>query len=352
MPASPRPILPGDQISQLRARGEFIKLGKALALADPANALAALGAEEIRTGSERLQAACKAAVAGGALADPDSSFALATISTAWLESLRAWTAFDRIAADAHSAPFNQRYAISTQSVIANDVDEGGGIPVRQLNLALTDPLRPKKVAGIIVIGRELARWSGVEALLDTELRTATAAGLDAAFIQTLLAATSPLTSTGDAAGDIDAMLKALPASAATRPHFILSAEQVRALATERGGDGTMMWPGANAMTGGTIYNIPVSMSDHLPAGTMLLVDASALVANRGRVELDTALHADVEMVDASPQDSLSPAGAAGPVIPLWASNHIGIRVTRYYAVGILRPEGIAAVTNATWGSTS
>jgi len=245
--------------------------------------------------------AAKAAVGAVSFNDAGTQAAFEAISVAWLEALRSSSVFDALWPDMRSAPMHQRFAISTLAVVADEISEGAGIPVKSMSLSASEPLRPKNVSSIIVTSRELARLTESEAWLDSEMRNAVSAGTDKAFLDGLLALATPIASTGTIA-DLDAMLASVPLSTQSRLHWVFSPQALKMLATERG-NGVAVWPGVDA-TGGAIYGLPVHTSDQLPAGVAMLIDAASIAGNRGSVELSTSTQTSLQMADPSTQSAV------------------------------------------------
>src|SRR5690349_3308442 len=128
---SPRPFLPNEALTLGRARGDFARLCRGLMIArDP---FEARSLDLVRNGSPRLQAAVKAVVGAGNLADSEATGAFVSVTAGWLESLRAVGCFDAMLPDMRVGAMEQKFAVSTIAIVADEVAEGRGTPVRALN---------------------------------------------------------------------------------------------------------------------------------------------------------------------------------------------------------------------------
>jgi hypothetical protein len=349
MQTQPRPFLPSDTASRVFAHGEFAKIVRSM-LIGGRDEMQPLSSEIIRNGSERLRLATRAVVGGGSLTDAEAVGAFRQVSLAWLQALRFSGAFDSIlgAGDFRISPMMTRFGISTVAIIGDLVAEGRGIGVKQLHLAPSGPLRPRKTAAIVVITKELSRVSEAEALVDQELRSAVAAGADRVFLSELLGAVTPLPSTGGSTGDFAALLQAVPTGRQSRLRYILHPDLVKFLVTERDANKAALWPDLDLRTGGQIYGAPVDLSDQIAADAAMILDASQVAANQGEVEVAVSGQASVEMADPSSQDAL--AGTGATLTSLFQSNSSGIRAVRSFAFELLRAESVAAITGIAWGS--
>jgi hypothetical protein len=251
------------------------------------------------------------------------------------------------------APMLQRFGVSTVAIVADEIDDGLGIPVQRLTVAPVTAMRPRKVTAIAVVTRELARASSAEQLIDAELRAAVAAGTDKSFLSGLISASTPITS-GHAIDDISALLAAVPLGPQSRPHFILSPSAARALSVQRGSGGEKTWPDVTPL-GGSILGFPLHVTDQLAAGVGLFISADAVAANGGSVELDTSDQTTIEMANPATQSIASGSPLApvpSSVISLFQTSSTGVKATRTFGFQVLRASGIASLTGIAWGTGS
>lgn len=352
MPPTSRPLLPNDAVSRARALADFARLLRATA---------SVGRDQYRiqnrdiitSGSQRLQLAAKASVSAGSLGDPDSFAALAELTNAFLSSLQGRSAFDTLLGAMRLAPIGRGFAVSSTALIAPEVGEGQGKPIKALVLEPVAPISPKKIAAIVIITRELARLTEAEQLIDVELRNAAVSGTDQVFLPALIAAAgTTLPSTGDAAQDLAALVNAVPLGVGSRPFFVMGPDLARSLAVMRTAAGDRQFPTIGLVGGGQIFgDVPALVSDRMPAGSALYLDASQIAGNAGSIAIDTSTGADVEMTDASGQSSLTPEGSQN-LVSLFQQNMLGVKVERTFGFAVLRASGLAVIEGATWGSTT
>lgn len=338
-----RPFLPEDLPEARRSEARaFASVVRMLAIAGPDGNPAEVA--RAARASDRVQKAVKAAVPAGTLTGDDSLAAYASVSGAWLASLRLTGVFDRMYQDMRQAPVLQRFSTVTQTFVADEVNEGMAKPIASFSVAGNEPLRPRKAAAIMVISNELARTSDANRLIEEELRAAIVAGVDAVFLADLIAAVTPGGSTNSVA-DVDALLQAVPLGTASVPFFVLAADVARLMSTERTGN-IRLWPELGILSG-SINGVPALVTDRLPAGASLLVDAAAIAANLGSIEVQTSRMADLVM-DTAPTMSVAAGSPAAPVpaqvVSLFQSNSTAIRAERTFAFRVLRSNAVAAIT--------
>lgn len=342
----PRPFLPGDaaasraELMRQRSAG-FVALARHMILHGD-------GAHQI---TDRLpidvQRATKAAVMAGSLGDGESRSALAALSAAWLATLAQASVFDKMLANMRQVPILTRFGVSTVEFDVTEVGEGDAAPVGMLTIGDTSPLSPRKVSAISVVSSELARLSAVLDLLDSELRSGLVKALDSAFLSDLVSATTPIASAGtaaDAITDVDALLTAVPLGAASQPFFIFSQAAAKKLTTKNA-SGIFIWP-MMTPTGGTIAGVKTLVTDALPAGAAVLVDASQLAAAGGEVTLSTSGHADLQLLDFESLDQ-SPE-ASDVMTSLWQNNLRAVKATRTFCYRILRNSAVASLSGVSY----
>jgi hypothetical protein len=102
----------------------------------------------------------------------------------------------------------------------------------------------------VVISGELARLGGdnANALILRELSNGVIAGTYAVAIAALIAATTPIPSSGDVLADLAALLAAVPSGSSSRLFFVIEPSQAKTLATLSGvrrsvpADDRQWWP--------------------------------------------------------------------------------------------------------------
>jgi hypothetical protein len=85
------------------------------------------------------------------------------------------------------------------------------------------------------------------------------------------------------------------------------------------------------MTGGTLFGVPVIVSEHLTSlgspstGMVVLVNASDIyLADEGGVSLEASGEASLEMLDSALQQS-GAAGTGASLVSLWQNNLLGLK---------------------------
>jgi HK97 family phage major capsid protein len=313
----------------------------------------------------------KAAVAAGTTTDPVWAAPLVDyrlMAEEFVELLRPETIIGQMPG-IRRVPFNVRIPRMTAGASVGWVGEGAAKPVsRQSFDTITMPAT--KVAGIVVITMELARYSSpaAEQLVRDDMVEAIAAFTNAQFINPAVAAvanTNPasitngafaIASTGSTLAQIEADLltarlrlvnNGLPLAGsfwvmnpATRMHLeeLRTAQDVLAFPT--------------LGTNGTLKGLPVITStvvgqfdaDGAGAGAaanfIALISApNVLLADDGQVMLDSSSEASLAMTD---------DGAGTTMTSLWQKNMIGIRAERFIHWLARRANAVVIITGVTY----
>jgi hypothetical protein len=112
----------------------------------------------------------------------------------WLGSLGPASAAARLIASGITVPVTDGVPLgvpyrATAPASAPFVDEGGAIPMRAWSFGTSD-LNPRKLGILVVLTRELARYSGAQAIFEAMLAEEAAMGLDAAYFGTQASSSS------------------------------------------------------------------------------------------------------------------------------------------------------------------
>jgi len=289
---------------------------------------------------------------------------------AFLEYLRPRTILGRFGTGGipsfTSVPFRVPIVTQTGAGAGYWVGEAKAKPLTSFAFTRTT-LLPLKVANICVLSMESIRFSDPksDAIVRNQLAEALRARLDTDFItpsKTAVTNVSPasitngaatIVSTGDDADDIRLDVRSLLAkfNAANNPPstavFIMTSSCAQALAMMVNPLGQPEFPSMGS-TGGTVYGIPVIVSDYVPAGLVVLVNASDIfLADDGDVSVDTSMEASLEMSDAPAHDSSTPTGAS--LVSLWQTNSVGVKAERMINWMRGRSQSVAYLTSADWG---
>jgi hypothetical protein len=205
------------------------------------------------------------------------------------------------------------------------VAEGQVKPISQMAFSNNIMLPPLKGQGIVVVSRELVELAMAGfpgALLDTLINGLTAF-VDKSFLDpastaiagqrpaSVTAGTTPVTSTGDYAADVQSLLTAFFTARPNAQDAVLIANAGHAaqLRTLNAGGG----PG-----------LPVLVSEAALGNTIAVDAAGVFLADKG-VEFDVSEHATIQM-DEAPD---SPPTASTVFVSLWQMNLRGFRVERF-----------------------
>lgn len=250
------------------------------------------------------------------------------------------------------------------------VGEGKAKPLTSFDFSRTT-LEPLKVANITVLTDEVIRDSSpsAEAIVRDQLAEALKARLDIDFIdpaKTASAGVSPASITnaapnGAASGsDAEAVrddMRSLLGEyvAANNPPtsgvLIMRSDTALAISMMVNALGQTEFNGIS-MNGGTLLGIPVITSQHVPAGIVVMVNASDIyLADEGGIRLDMSREATVEMLDSSlTGDSIAVVpGTAASTVSLWQTNSVGFLAERTINWAARRASSVAYISGAAYG---
>lgn len=361
------------------------KLDKGIGFARLAKvkALAKLDGESVRTVAKELYGeqssiygiVSKAAVPAGTTNEGNWAADLVgegtNVIADFVEFLRPRTILGRFGQNGvpglRNVPFNVPLVGQTEGGEGYWVGEGKAKPLTRFGFE-RNILDIYKVANIAVVTEELLRRSSpaAEALIRDSLASAIAARLDVDFINPAKAAvtgvspasiTNGLTAVTSAGGDADAIrtdIRALMATfiaannAPTTGVWIMGSTTALALSMMTNPLGQPEFGGIS-MTGGTFNGMPVIVSDYIPAGTVVLANASDIyLADEGGIQVDMSREASLEMADNPAHNSDTPTGATS-LVSMFQTNSVAFRVERFINWSRRRPSAVAILTGATWG---
>lgn len=110
--------------------------------------------------------------------------------------------------------------------------------------------------------------------------------------------------------------------------------------------GQPQFPGMS-ITGGSIFGIPVIVSNNVGNRVILLHAPSVLFADDGGVQIDVSREASVQM-DSAPD---SPATATTVLVSLWQNNLVGLRAERMITWKLARTTAVRYITAAAYVGT-
>jgi HK97 family phage major capsid protein len=349
----------------------FTRYAMALAAAKGNLMQAAESAKQWEGSTPEVTRVLKAAVAAGTTTDAAWAAPLVdyrTMAEEFVELLRPATILGRMTGF-RRVPFNVRIPRQTAGASVGWVGEAQPKPVSSLAFD-TVTMPETKIAGIVVITMELARFSSpsAEALVRQDMIESIAQFSDAQFINPGVAGVAGVNpasitngaqeaaSTGSTLAEIEADLLAarmyfvnanIPLEGA---YWVMSPSTKTYLEELRTTQDVLAFPTLG--TNGTLKGIPVIAStgvgtydqDGAGAGTaakyIALISApNVLVADDGQVMLDSSSEASIVMDD---------AGAGSTLTSLWQKNMLGIRAERLIHWLKRRTQAAYVIYNVTY----
>lgn len=313
----------------------------------------------------------KAAVAAGTTTDATWAAPLVpyqNMTGDFIELLRPATLVGRMTG-LRNVPFNVRIPGQTQGSTVAWVGETAPKPVSALGFE-DITLRFNKLAGIVVISDELARLStpSAEAIIRGDLVAQIAQFTDDSFINPAYAAVAdvrpasvtngvtPIPASGTDADALRADVRAvystfISANLSTAgAAWVMTSTQAMAIGMMQNPLGQLEFPGLGA-EGGTFMGLPVLVSETVPGDSngsiiVLIKQSEILLADEGGVTIDVSREASLQM-NSTPDN---PATAATVMTSLWQNNLLGIRAERMITWRKRRPQAVAYISGANYGS--
>jgi HK97 family phage major capsid protein len=308
----------------------------------------------------------KAAVAVGTTTDATWAGPLVVTQplNEFLELLRPRTLLGRIPG-LRQVPFNVSVPTQTTGGTYGWVGQNKPKPVTKADYAtVTVPFA--KAAGIIVISEELATLSSpsAEALVREEMIAGMGAFLDLQFQDPAVAvaanvspasitngaATAAATGVTAAAAKLDLAGRVAVFAAANIPLdgsvWLMSDSNAFGLSMSMNALGQPLFPGMTAQ-GGTLFGMPVVVSNSLSTRVVLMHAPSILYADEGGVRIDVSREASVQM-DSAPTDTVD---ATTVYLSLWQRNLIGLKAERMITWIRARSAAVTYLTAAAYVGT-
>lgn len=281
----------------------------------------------------------------------------------FIDLLRPATLIGRIPG-LRRVPFNISVPLQSGGGTYNWVGEAKPKPVTKAAFS-SATLRWAKAAGIIVITRELARFSSpsAETIIRNELIKGTAQFLDGQFIDDAVTATSDnpasilngvgaLTPSGTTAEAVRYDLSQLVSAFITANQdpttavLLMSATRAMSIALMRNALGNREFPDIS-IKGGSIDGIPVVVSETVGNRLALINADEILVADDGAINIDVSEQATVEMSTTPIGGEESPVD--GLVMKsLWQNNLVGLRVETFMTWKRARTSSVAWLDNVAY----
>lgn len=290
----------------------------------------------------------------------------------FVEYLRPRTIIGQFGVDGKPAlrqiPFNVRITGQTSGGTAYWVGEGAPKPLTAFDFNATE-LRWSKIASIAVLTEELIRFSdpSAERLVRDALADVVIERADIDFVNPAKAAVanvSPASITNGISAipssggtDADAVrcdIQALwaPFIAARNPArnavYIMDSTTALALSQMRNPLGAREFDGIT-VNGGTLDGTPVIVSDYMPAGVVILVNASDIwLADDGQVTIDASREASLQMLDNPTNNSAT--GTPTTMVSMFQTNSVALRAERYINWARRRVSAVSYLTGVNWGA--
>ena len=311
----------------------------------------------------------KAAVAAGTTTDAEWAAPLVqyqNMAGEFAELLRPRTIFGRIEGF-RRVPFNIRVPRQTGAGTYGWVGQAKPKPVGELAFdSITMDFA--KIAGIIVLTEELARFSSpdAEATVRNDMLKGVAQFLDEQFIDPSVAAVSNISpasitngaptvaATGtDAASllaDVNSLFSELAADLDTSNGvWITNSAAVRSVSFMRNPLGQQEF-GSVSPGGGTFLGYPVIVSNSVPhdtsGGLLIFVVPDEILVAEDAIVIDASREASVEM-STTPTN---PVVAATVMVNLWQHNMIGLKVEKFVNYARRRDDVVGYISGALYGS--
>ena len=350
-------------IESRRRADEFVMLALAR-LAAKGDAGLALSFANHHRMPQRVCEVLKTAVAGDTTSSADALADFGPLAQAFSGTLANVSAFDAILADAVQVPLHRQFAVSISDASAAAVGEGSAKKLTSLTLG-SHTLQERKAAALVVASDDLLKFgaAGALALLENSLRTGVAAATNSVFLAAMIAAGTPIGSSGTGPANVLHDLRLLADAAGSggnsKFHLVVGAAVARRLALMSAGTtGVQAFP---EMTtgGGSVAGIPTHVDDSLSTAAVL-VDASALAASADPVRIRISPSASIEMTD-SPTMSIAtgsppaPEGPAGSppagVVSMFQVDATAVICERVYGFDLMRTTAAQSLAGIAWGLT-
>jgi len=309
----------------------------------------------------------KAAVAAGSTTDATWAGPLAVaqpLVDEFLELLRPRTLLGQIPG-LRQVPFNVSVPSQTTGGTYAWVGQNKPKPVTKADYA-TISVPFAKAAGIIVLTEELVKISSpsAEALVREEMIAGMSQFLDTQFTDpavtavanvnpaaiTVGASTAAASGVTAAAAKLDLSTSVAVFTAAGIPLagsvWLMSDSNAWGLSVSLNALGQPLFPGVTP-AGGTLFGMPVIVSNNVSTRVVLVHAPSILYADEGGVKIDVSREASIQM-DSAPTDTVD---ATTVYISLWQRNLVGLRAERMITWIRARTSAVRYITAAAYAGT-
>ena len=304
---------------------------------------------EAARASDRVIEFTKSAAAAGTMTgwgSPLSSFQ--NLSTAFLGSLGAISAFDAMLSSMLVAPLRTSIIAVSASLTAGPIAEANVKPLTKLSLTASD-MDAVKASALIAMTAELVRAGtpATMALVERELRTAIARATNTIFLPLLVAGTSVASSGVAATGvrqDLRTLLGLVNSGADSKLFLVTTRTIAEAWAVLQDTNGAPAFPNATVNGGSVIGGVPTIVCDEVTAGEIILVDASQVAAGAEAFTLSPSTEA---ILDLSTPGDLPPSASTAQT-SLWQMNMVALKAERFIGAKLLRSDACAKITGVAY----
>ena len=295
----------------------------------------------------------KAAATAGTTTDPLWAGPLVQhpVANEFIELLRPATFLEKIKG-LNKVPFNTSMPAQTAGGSYGWVGEGAVKPVTSLGFG-TVSLGMSKVAGIVVITKELAMLSNPDAerVVRNDMIKGIAQFINGQFIDPAVAAVAGINpasvtntapnapATTDPLADVLGLVHYFAANGVSVDGltFLLSPANALAMSFKTNVDGSDTFAGFG-VNGGTFKGMQFIASEVVGTNVIGLQPSAILYAQDGGVEIDVSQEASVAMDAAAPT----------ALVSLWQTNRIGIRAETFANWNKINPNAVRYLTGAVY----
>jgi hypothetical protein len=277
----------------------------------------------------------------------------AEINGGFLQSMDAFSAWDKVYAHTRRAPLRSRLAIAVYSLTAHTHQPGQAAPISSLGFN-ADTIDEQVALALIVLSDEMLMFAapeGAEAAFLSELRRGLGVVTDAQFITGLeAAAAASHAASGDDAtdvrADVTAALTEIDVSPTSALYLLVPAKMYLRLSLKTTTDGASAFP--NFPKIGEVEVVPTSAiaEDSSGGATLLLIDADQILTGDDIVTFRASNQAAIEMSDAPGSNASTGTGAS--MVSMFQSNSTALLAQRTFGFKVGRTRAVTKITGASY----
>ena len=247
-------------------------------------------------------------------------------------------------------PLRSRIIINSSTIVGASVGEAAAKPVRRLNLSNLDTDVTKSISHV-ALSKEFVLEAPVlaERLLARALPEAVGRATDTFLLSKLNANNS-----GESQGDINPtwalmladlveLLEQIQVGDASKLFYVMPPRLAKALSAKAYENGVT----TAKYAGGEILGVPILTTLSQTAGTITIVDASAIAIGDEGFLVRTSDVASFEMSDAPTGDSSAPTAVS--TVSAFQTNMLALICERRVSVRVFDTNAVASLTGVQWG---